>query len=171
MRRENWILNNLWLLILMFFLFTSSSFSQPGLIKKAINVTATQAINFGSFCVTGNAGGTITVGWDGSRTASGDIVLLATEPTAQPATFELKLNQGKNVIITYPVSTTLIGGNGESLTVDIGPTEKGDNGASFTVNKDWSLPTTLRVGGTLHIPGKFLSGTYKGYFEITFNQE
>jgi hypothetical protein len=155
----------------VFFFFAGFSFSQPGATQRTLSVTPVQAINFGAFCVTGNSGGTITVGWDGSRTASGSIVLLATEPIAQPAVFEVKPGQGRNVIISYPVTTTLTGSNGASFSLDIGPTEKGVNGARFTVNSNSFFSATLRVGGTLHIPGKVQPGIYKGYFDVTFNQE
>jgi hypothetical protein len=92
-------------------------------------------------------------------------------PTAQPAIFEIKLCQGRNVIITFSATTTLTGSNGGSLTLDIGPTEKGINGASFTSNSDCNFITPLRVGGTLNIPGTAIPGTYTGSFDITFNQE
>ena len=147
------------------------SFAQPDLPQRSLTVTATQAIHFGTLCVTGGAGGTVTVGYDGTRTSTGNIALLSIAPTAQPAIFEIKLCQGRNVIITFSATTTLTGSNGGSLTLDIGPTEKGINGASFTTNSDCNFITPLRVGGTLHIPGTAIPGTYTGSFDITFNQE
>jgi hypothetical protein len=146
-------------------------YAQPDLPLRSLTVTATQAIHFGTLCVTGGVGGTVTVGYDGSRTSTGDIVLLSMVPTAQPAIFEIKLCQGRNVIITFSATTILNGSNGGSLTLDIGPTEKGINGASFTTNSDCSFITPLRVGGTIHIPGTALPGIYTGSFDITFNQE
>jgi len=159
------------LLLTAFFFIFSNSFSQPVLPQRSITVAATQPINFGSFCVTGGNGGTVTVGYDGNRTATGDIVLLSMEPAAQPAIFEVSLCQGRNVIITFDATTTLTGSDGGSLELDIGPTEKGLNGASFATNSDCNFITPMRVGGTLHIPGSAIAGTYSGYFNITFNQE
>ena len=153
------------------FFCVSFSFAQPVLPQRTLTVTATQAIHFGTLCITGSSGGTITVGWDGSRTSSGGITLLSMAPTAQPAIFEIKLCQGRNVIITFGVTTTLTGSNGSSLTLDIGPTEQGGNNAIFATNNDCNFITPLRVGGTLHIPGTALPGTYTGGFSITFNQE
>jgi len=147
------------------------SFAQPVLPQRTITVTPSQPIHFGTFCVTGGAGGTVTVGYDGSRTSDGNIVLLPIAPIAQPAIFEIKLCQGRNVIITYETTTTLTGSKGGSLILDIGPTEKGVNNASFTTNSDCNFITPLRVGGTLHVPGIAPSGTYTGSFNITFNQE
>jgi hypothetical protein len=155
----------------VFFVCVNASFAQPDLPQRSLTVTATQAIHFGTLCVTGGAGGTVTLGYDGSRSSTGDVVLLPIAPTAQPAIFEIKLCQGRNVIITFSATTTLTGSNGGSLTLDIGPTEKGINSSVFATNDDCTFITPLRVGGTLHIPGTALSGTYTGSFAITFNQE
>ena len=133
-----------------------------------LTVTATQAINFGTICLTGSSG-TVTVGYDGSRTSTGNILLLSMAPIAQPAIFEIKLCPGGNVIVTFDVTTTLTGSNGGELTLDIGPTEKGPNGSIFATNSDCNIITPLRVGGTLHIPGTAISGTYAGSLAITIN--
>ena len=147
------------------------SFAQPALPQRSLTVTATQSIHFGTLCITGSLGGTVSVGWDGSRTSSGSIALLSMSPTAQPAIFEVKLCQGRKVIITFNATTTLTGSDGGTLTLDIGPTEQGGNSASFPTNNDCNFITPLRVGGTLHIPGTALPGTYTGSFNMTFNQE
>jgi len=153
------------------FFFILDSYAQPNLPQRTLTVTATQPIHFGTFCVTGGAGGTVTVGYDGSRSSTGDILLLPISPIAQPAIFEIKLCQGRNITITFAATATLIGSNGGSLTLDIGPTEKGINGSTFSTNSDCNFITPLRVGGILHIPGTAISGTYTGSFDITFNQE
>jgi len=161
------------LLFLSAVLFFCVSFSsaQPVLPQRAISVTPTQGIHFGTFCLTGSSGGTITVGYDGSRNKTGDIALFMKAPTAHPAIFEIKLCEGRNVIINFDVTTTLSGSNGGSFTLDLGPTEKGINGASFLTNSDCNFITPLRMGGTLHVPGSAIPGTYTGSFAITFNQQ
>jgi len=146
------------------------SFAQPTLPQRAVTVNATQAIHFGVFAVTGSMGGTVTVGWDGSRTSTGDIILLNNAPISQPAIFEVKLCEGRNVIITFNATTTLTGSSG-SLSLDIGPTEKGLTGSNFQTNGNCDFTNLIRVGGTLTIPGTALPGTYSGNFEMTFNQE
>jgi hypothetical protein len=153
------------------FLNSIVALAQPGLPQRTLTVTPTQAIHFGTLCVTGGAGGSVTVGYDGTRTSAGNITLLSISPTARPAIFEIKLCQGRNVIITFSATTILTGSNGGTLILDIGPTEMGIDGASFTTNADCNYITPLRVGGTLHVPGTALPGTYTGSFEITFNQE
>jgi hypothetical protein len=147
------------------------SYSQPPLPQRTLTITATQAIHFGTFCVTGGSGGTVTVGYDGNRTSSGDILLLPILPTSQPAIFEVKLCQGRNVIITFSPTAILTNGSGGSLILHIGPTEYGFNGIRFATNSDCNFITPLRVGGTLDIPGNAPPGMYTGSFDITFNQE
>jgi len=141
------------------------------LAKNSITAIQTQEINFGTYCVTGTSGGTITVGWDGNRTSTGDIVLMSMSPIAQSAIFEIKTCQGNNVSITYASTTTINGSNGGSLVLDIGPTEKGINGSIFSIKSDCNRNTQLRVGGTLHIPSTATPGNYSGRFDITFKQE
>jgi hypothetical protein len=147
-------------------------FSQPTLPPRSITVTATQSIQFGTFLLTGGAGGTVTVGWDGSRTATGSVALLDVSPFSQPAIFEIKLLQGRNVSISFSPTVTLTGSKGGYLNLHIGPTEKGSNGAVFsTDNSNRDFVTSLRVGGTLDVPGGAIPGNYTGTFFITFNQE
>jgi len=144
------------------FISIQLSVAQPRLPQKTITVIPTQALHFGTFAVTGGAGGSITVGYDGSISSIGNIVPLATIPTAQPAIFEIKLCQGRNVIISYESTTFLTGSEGGSLMLEIGPTEKGVNNALFMTNSDCNFITPLRVGGTLNVPGGALSGIYTG---------
>ncbi len=159
------------LMLLFFSNISLSSFAQPLLPQRSITVTATQPIHFGTLCLTGGAGGTVTVGYDGSRSCTGSIALLSMFPTAQPAIFEIKLCEGRNVSIDFTPSVVLTGSNGGTMILDIGPTEQGGNGAVFATDSDCNFVTPLRVGGTLHVPGTAVQGTYTGTFEITFNQE
>ncbi len=149
-------------------------FSQPNLPARSVTVIATQALHFGAFCLTntGSSGGTVTVDWQGVRSSTGDIILLSTE-TYQPAIFEIQLCQGRNVTITYSPFIILTGSNGGSLTLLIGPTEKGVSGSSFAVSDDCNFITPLRVGGTLSVLSNLANpgGTYTGNFSITFNQQ
>ncbi|WP_050855221.1 DUF4402 domain-containing protein [Flavobacterium frigoris] len=149
----------------------SYSYGQPSLPTRSIEVTATQALQFGTFALTGAAGGSVVVGYDGSRAATGSIAILGISPYAQPAIFEVKLLQGRNVHLDFSPTTTLQGSDGGSLILHIGPTEKGTNGAFFSTNNNREFTTLLRVGGTLDIPGNAIPGTYTGTFFITFNQE
>ena len=139
--------------------------------SRTIIATQIQAINFGTYCVSGTGGGTVSINWDGSRTSTGNIVLLNIAPYAQPAIFEIKLLKGRTVSFTYLPTGKLTGSNGGKLSFDIGPTEQGNNGSSFTVNTNPDFITPFKVGGTLHIPINAIQGMYSGNFDITFHQE
>jgi len=156
---------------IFFFLFSDYSFAQPVLPQRTLSVTATQGIHFGTFCLTGGSGGTVTVGYAGERTSTGDILLLSINPTAHPSVFEIKLCEGRNVNITFDATTILNGSPEGTLTLDIGPTEKGPSGSSFSTKSDCNFITPLRIGGTLHVPGSAVPGIYTGSFAITFNQQ
>jgi hypothetical protein len=160
------------LLFIIFLLLVCAHFSyaQPNLPQRSLTVAATQSLQFGTFAL-GGAGGTVSVGWDGIRTSTGSIVLLAITPNSQPAIFEIKLCQGRNVIINLDPTTILTGSEGGTLTLNIGPTEKGMTGAVFSTNADCNFITILRVGGTLNVPSGSIPGVYTGSFDITFNQE
>jgi len=154
----------------VFILCTNCTYSQPQLPQRTLSITPTQSINFGTLCVTG-AGGSVTVDWQGNRSTVGSVVCLPF-PQPQPAIFEIKICAGRNIVITFDPYTILTSSRtGQSLTLDIGPTEKGANGIFFQSNADCNTITPLRVGGTLHVPGNAIPDTYSGSFAITFNQE
>lgn len=153
---------------LIFFFYSTISYAQPDLPQRTITVQATQDIDFGTFYAT--SAGTITVNWNGTISTTGGVVSFSSL-TAHPAIFEVKLCQGRNVTLTYNPTTTLTGNNGGSLTLNIGPTEKGPSGSEFPVNNDCNFITTLRVGGTLEVSGSSIPGIYSGSFAIDFTQE
>ena len=167
----NIFLLKLLLLTTVYFFYIGVPNAQPPLPDRDITITATQAFQFGTFSLVGGVGGTVTVGYDGSRSATGGIYLSALAPTAQPAIFDIRLCQGRNVTITFSPTTILTGSNGGTFTLDIGPTEKGVSGSQFPVDNDCNFITNMRVGGTLHVPGNAPPGTYSGNFEITFEQQ
>ena len=160
-------------LVLVF--ISENLIAQPVLPPRSITVNSTQALHFGTFCLenSGSSGGTVTVDWQGNRTATGQVVLLPVAPMHQSAIFEISLCQGRAVTISYPQSIILTGNNGGQMTMEIGPTEKGVSGASFQVNGDCNFITQLRVGGKLFVGSNSSNpgGVYTGEFNIVFNQQ
>ena len=152
-----------WFLTAIFFLCVHFSFAQ-------VSITNTQTLHFGTICLTGTAG-TVTVGSDGIRTSTGNLILLSLSPVAQPAIFEIMNCPGGNVILTFNATTILTGSNGGELTLDLGPTEKGISGSVFTTISDCNFITPVNMGGTLHIPDAAIAGTYTGSFDVTINME
>ncbi|MFB0905171.1 MAG: DUF4402 domain-containing protein [Nonlabens sp.] len=145
-------------------------YGQPSLPKRSLEVSEVQSLQFGVFLDTSN-GGSVTVDWDGTRTATGSVILLDTPPYSKPAIFEISLLQGRNVYIDFATSTYLTGRNGGALIMNIGPTDKGGSGAFFSTSNNREFKTMLRVGGELEIPPGAIPGSYSGYYYITFNYE
>lgn len=163
---NRWSIQILVFTVALFFC-CNSSYAQPDLPNRTVTAMPTQAIDFGIFYVI--SAGTISIDWQGNLSTTGGVVSVSTA-TAQPAIFDIKLCQGRNVTITYDPTTTLTNG-AHSLTLNIGPTEKGSSGATFPVHNDCSFITTLRVGGTLDVPSGASTGVYNGSFPMTFTQE
>lgn len=152
-----------WFLTAILFFCVHFSFAQ-------VSITNTQTLHFGIICLTG-AGGTVTVGFDGSRTSTGNLILLSLSPVAQPAIFEIMNCPGGSVSLTFNATTILTGSNGGELTLDLGPTEKGISGSIFTTISDCNFVTPVYMGGSLHIPDAAIAGTYTGSFDVTINME
>jgi hypothetical protein len=153
-------------LTLILSLSLNISNAQPALPQRTITVQPTQSINFGMFYVT--SAGTITVNWNGTVSTTGGVVVVSSA-NARPAIFDVKLCQGRNITITYPPTTSITNGT-PSLTLNVGATEKGPSGSTFEVENNCNFITTMRVGGTLVVPGGAASGTYTGSFSMTFTQ-
>lgn len=154
-------------LLLLVSVLTTVTYAQPSLPQRTITVQPTQSINFGTFYVL--SAGTISVDWQGVVSTTGGVISVSTV-SAQPAIFDVMLCKGRNVTITY-APTAVISNGAPSLTLNVGPTEKGASGSTFPVTGDCSFVTTLRVGGTLDVPSGAPSGIYNGLFSMTFTQE
>jgi hypothetical protein len=163
------------LFIVLQLLFAGMAFSQPVLPARTFTVSATQGLHFGTFCLQniGSSGGTVTVDYDGSRTSTGEVMLLSAAPESREAIYEINLCQGRSVIMTYPATAILAGNNGGYMTLNIGPTEKGPSGTTFEGNTNCGFITQIHIGGTLVIGSNAANpgGTYTGSFNIIFNQQ
>ncbi|WP_423127263.1 DUF4402 domain-containing protein [Gaoshiqia sp. Z1-71] len=151
----------------------------PGLPQRTATVRAVQELNLGDLTVVrGSSGGTVTVDYDGTRTATGDVVLLNMGTTAQQAIFEFKLCPGRTVILTYPTEVTMTGVSGGTLQLHIGPIRIGtvviDGGSGlFTSNKGCDDIHLIYAGGAIEVGSVATNppGSYSGSFQITFHQQ
>ncbi len=133
-------------------------------------LTSVQPIQFGAFAVSGNGGGTITVREDGTRSSTGDIVLLSQAPFASAAVFEMQACPGKRVMISPERNLRLNAGNGPPLRVELLSADK--TGAfSFISSGDCHSTISIKLGAILIIPAHCSPGNYSGNFSITYNQE
>lgn len=146
------------------------TYGQPALPQRSITIYASQAINFGLFYDGDGSGGTISIDPQGSRTVTGGIKTLPSYP-GMPALFEIKLCQGRAITISYPRTSILKSSDGDEIIMEIGPSQKGGNGAVFATENNCNFITVLRVGGSLTIPPNTITGVFSGDFEISFDQQ
>jgi hypothetical protein len=135
----------------------------------ALSVYTVQNIHFGAF-TQGAVGGSVILSTAGTRTATGDVVLLNLGTTYYQAIFEIDAIVGTVISIMNGPDATLTGSNGGSMSMTIG----GSSPTSPFVNSlQPPSRTTVYIGGTLNVgsPASNPPGTYSGTFYITFNQE
>jgi hypothetical protein len=150
--------------------YAQLTYGQPVLPQRSLTIYASQPINFGLFYDADGSGGTISINPQGYRTVTGGIKTLPSYP-GLPALFEIKLCQGRAITISYPPTSILKSDNGDEIVMEIGPTQKGGNGAVFATENNCNFITILRVGGLLTIPPNTTTGVFSGEFEISFDQQ
>lgn len=130
---------------------------------------AVQHINFGAFAH-GNTGGTLIIAADGTRTATGDVILLNLGVSYYNAIFEIEAPPGAIISILNGPDATLSGSNGGSMTLHIGNSYPA---SPFTNSTAPPARTQVSIGGTLTVgaSGTAPPGTYTGTIYITFNHE
>lgn len=133
---------------------------------RPVTIAATaQTLSFGAF-YHGSLGGTVNVDPYGTRTASGDVVLLNMGYTFTAAHFTITANPGTPISLILQQNVTLSGSNGGSMTLDI----KGTNPVTpFVTSAQYPVPTDLYIGGTITVGNSTSNppGNYSGSFYIT----
>lgn len=134
-----------------------------------VTVDLAQHLNFGTIIPTSNAGGSVTVDYNGMPTPSGDILLLHSLQCSS-ALFIVHAEPGVFVTITYPTSFSL-SNSLYSLPVELGEPYIKDKVAKQFITTE--LETKVNIGGKLSV-GSITSnpsGEYIGTFDVTFNQQ
>jgi hypothetical protein len=139
--------------------------------KASAQLTAypVQDFNFGTF-YQGSTGGSLTISTDGSRSSTGDVVLLNTGQAVSQAIFDIEAPENALISIVIGSNSTLYGSNGGTMKLEI----TGSNPATLFLNTAVP-PDRSRV----HFSGRLLigdimtspPGIYQGTFSITFNNE
>ena len=140
--------------LLIVFLFFNGS------IVNAQSVSRIQNLNFGSFISYGN-GGTIIVSPNYTINKTGDIIL---KSNPSPAVFDLYVDAGKSVQLTYSNIVTLVGDHGGTISLSLTDSSPTGNGAFMT----GSSPTRIVLGGTLTVGNPMVTpvGNYNGSFTV-----
>jgi hypothetical protein len=137
---------------------------------RPVTVTVTgQNLSFGAF-YHGPVGGTVTINSGGSRSATGDVILLNLGYSYSTALYQLVANPGTVISLLNGPDVSLPGIPGGSMTLHIGDS---DLGPTFVITSIPPAYTLLNIGGTLTISNPIANppGSYSGTFDITFIQE
>jgi len=153
------------------FIFTTSIVRGQEMPPRPIDVTVnlSQNLNFGAF-YHGNVGGSVIIYNDGSRSSTGDIVLLTMGYTFSTGLYDVVANPGTLVSILNGPNAILTGNNGGSMILQIG---ESDPGSPFIIITTPPASTQVRIGGTLYVGNPITNppGNYGGTFDVTFVQE
>jgi hypothetical protein len=156
------------LFIILLSCASANAQNQPFPPPNQLQVYSMQELSFGSFS-TGVSGGTVIINPSGFRSSTGSVILLGSG--FYPAIFDIRLVPGRMVQITLGQVAQLqrLGGGG-SMTMQIGPTDKG---SSFVTSGGHPFRNPVAIGGTLNVGSDAANppGEYQGYFYVTFNQE
>jgi hypothetical protein len=134
-----------------------------------VTVSLSQNLSFGAF-YHGNAGGSVIIYDDGSRSSTGDIVLLTMGYTFSTGLYDVVANPGTLISILNGPDAILTGSNGGSMLLHIGDS----NPASpFIITTTPPNATQIRIGGILTVGNPLTNppGNYGGTFDVTLVQE
>ena len=128
------------------------------------SITVAQDLSFGAF-YHGAVGGTVSVSPAGSRTSTGDIVLVGLGYLFSPARYNVYSNAGTVISILNGPDVPLTW-TSYSMNLHIGTTLPL---SPFVNPNPYSVPTELTVGATLTVGNALANppGTYTGTFNIT----
>ncbi len=131
-----------------------------------VTVSILQHLSFGTFIQNG-VSGTVTVTPQGSRMASGSIILPTFFSVVTPSLFEVASKPGTLITISNGPDTQLSGSNGGFLTLHVGEASTGATFITSTNNTQVFIGGTLLVNSVLANP----PGEYSGIFQVTFIQQ
>lgn len=137
---------------------------------RPIRIDATpQILSFGAF-YQGAAGGTVIIDPAGSRSSTGDVVLLGLGITFTAALFEVHAHPGTVIGILNGPPVSLAGTPSGSMLLQIGSSNPP---TPFVSNVQFNVAIPLYIGGTLTVgsPAANPPGSYTGTFYITLVRE
>jgi len=155
----------------LFMISTSLSVNGQELPPRPITVTVnlSQNLSFGAFYHY-NTGGSVIIYSDGSRSSTGDVVLLNLGYSFSTGLYDVVANRGTLVSIINGPDVLLSGSNGGNLTLKIGASNPI---SPFIVTTTPPSATQVSIGGTLIVGNPLANppGNYSGTFSVTFVQE
>jgi hypothetical protein len=137
---------------------------------RPIRIQSTaQILRFGAF-YQGAAGGTVIITPAGSRSATGDVVLLGMGFIFSAAMFEVRAHPGTVISILNGPPSVLSGTPSGTMTMQIGTSLPA---SPFVRTQPFNIWVPLYIGGTLFVgsPAANPPGSYTGTFQITLVRE
>jgi hypothetical protein len=163
-----WLIKMILPSVFLFTLFQEIKAQDPPPPPRPVKIyTTSQKLSFGTFTY-GVSGGTVTVSEAGSRSKSGDIILLGLGYAS--CMLLIEANPGTLISLIYNQVGPLTNGTGGSMALQI----VGSSPISpFITNAEPPATTTLYIGGRLTVGNSIANppGNYNGTFDIMFNQE
>jgi hypothetical protein len=157
------------LLIILFLMLSVASIAQEPPPRPVVVTTVPPGLGFGAF-TQGAAGGTVTINSGGSRSSTGDVILLGLGIPFSTAAYQLVGNQGTVISILNGPDVSLTGSGGGSMILHLGVTNPLSPFVITTIPPAYMI---LNIGGSLTVgsPAANPPGNYSGTFNITFIQE
>lgn len=137
---------------------------------RPIRIFATaQTLGFGAF-YHGATGGTVIIDPSGTRSSTGDVVLLGLGYPFSAAMFEVHAHAGTVVSILQGPPVTLTGTPAGSMTLQI---DSSNPTSPFVSTVHFNTAIPLYIGGTLTVGNTAANppGSYTGTFDITIVRE
>ena len=156
----------------MVFMASTSMFAQVSSTSTAsativgpIAIANTAALNFGNVAVNSSAG-TVVITPAAVRSTTGGCTLPAVTGSPTAASFTVTGAANYTYAITLPAVATTISSGANNMTVDTWTSTPSSTGTLSSGGTQ-----TLTVGGTLHVAGSQVSGTYTSAtpFSVTVN--
>jgi len=163
------LMKPLLLVLFAMVLFLSNTFKAKAQEEppKPIKVTVDllQNLNFGTFCYGNGSGTTVIIYPEGTRSSTGNIVLISSNFSA--ALYDVESVPGTIITMVNGPDATLTGSNGGSMILHIGDSEP--KSPIITTGNH----TAVTIGGTLIVGSRGANppGAYGGTFTVTFIQE
>jgi hypothetical protein len=132
----------------------------------SVRVSTAQHLSFGPIIPIG-ALGTVSVTYNGFRTATGNVILPYISAIISPALFIVDAEPGTLITIVNGPDVQLNGSNSGFLTLHLGEPSTGSPFIATGTSTDVFIGGTLSIGSLLANP----AGAYIGSFQVTFIQQ
>lgn len=144
---------------------TSATANASATISVPVSITKSADLSFGTLSG-GATEGTCVIATDGTRSKTGDVVLLGS--AGQNAVFSVAGQKSTSFAITLPTTSTITDSKSNSMTLSAFTARVGSasaDGLTGSIPSDGSN-VTVKVGATLTVQASQPDGNYVGTFNV-----